>query len=112
MFGFRGTGNFEKSSLALLAISSTGRILWTDMHEVESHVFCFIPPALEKAALRLEGRRKLSCRGKPDGKRAVAMLLSSNVVDYRMAAMSRICLRYKSTGIMQASADRTLVFVE
>jgi len=61
------------------------------VHEVESHVFGFIPAALEKAALLLEGRRKLSCRGKPGGKRAVAMLLSGNTVDHRMAAMSRIC---------------------
>jgi len=112
MFGFRGTGHFEKSSLALLATSSIGRILWPDVYEVKSHIFGFMPPALEKAALRLEGRRKLSCRGKPGGKRAVAMLLSGNAVDHRMAAMSRICSRYRSTGIMLASADSTLVFVE
>jgi len=62
MFGFRGTGDFEKSSLALLDTSSIGRILWTDVHEVESHVFGFMPPALEKAALQLKGRQKLSCR--------------------------------------------------
>ena len=73
MFSFRETGHSGKSSLALLATSSMGRILWTDVYEVESHVFGFIPLALEKAALRLEGRRKLSCRGKPGGKRAVAM---------------------------------------
>jgi len=56
MFGFRGTGLIDKSSLALLTTSSIGRILWTEVHEVESHVFSFVPPVLEKAALRLEGR--------------------------------------------------------
>jgi len=112
MFGFRRTGHFEKSGLALLATLSIGRILRADVYEVESHVLGFMPPALEKAVLRLEGKRKLSCRGKPGGKRAVAMLLSGNAVDHRMASMSRICLRYRSTGIMQVSADRTLVFVE
>ena len=112
MFGFRGTGYFKKCSHALLATSSIGRILWTDVHEVESHVFGFMPPAFEKAALRLEGRRKLSCGGKPGGKTAVAMLMLGNAVDHRMAAMLRTSSRYRSTGIMQASADRTLVFVE
>jgi len=43
---------------------------------------------------------------------AIAMLLSGRAVDYQMAAMSRICFRYRSTGIIQASADRTLVFAE
>jgi len=75
-------------------------------------VFGFMPPALEKAALRLEGRRKPSCTGRLGGKMAVAMLLSGNAVDHRIAAMFRICSRYRSTGILQASADRTLVFVE
>jgi len=112
MFGFRVIGHFEKSSLALLARSAIGRILWTDVHEVESHVLGFIPPVFEKAALQLEGRRKLSCRGKPRGNRAVAILLLGNAVDHRMAAMLCTCSRYRSTGIMQASADRTLVFVE
>jgi len=99
MFGFRGTGHFEKSSLALLATSSIGRILWTNVHEVESHVLGFMPPALEKAALPLEGRRKLSCRGKPGGKRAVAMLLSGNAVDPRVpsSGLSPLSIQISTT---------------
>jgi len=71
-----------------------------------------MPPALEKAVLRLKGRRKLSCNGKPSRKRGVIMLLSGSAVDQGMAAISCIYSRYRSTGIMQASADGTLVFVE
>jgi len=82
------------------------------VQKVESHVFGFMPPVLEKAVLILKGRWKLLSRGKPGGKRAVARLSSGNIVDHRMAAMLSICLRYWSTGIMQVSADRMLIFTE
>ena len=75
-------------------------------------VYCFMPPALEKVALRLEWRWKLLCRGKPSGKRTVAILLSGNADDHWMAAISHICSSYRFTGIMQTSGDRTLVLVK
>jgi len=58
MFRFRGTGHFEKSSLALLVTSSIGRILWTDVYEVESHVVGFMPPALGKSSPLIGGKAK------------------------------------------------------
>jgi len=112
MLGFLGTGHFLKISLALLAMSSIGNTLWTEVKDVESHVLGFMPPAFEKAALLLEGKRRLSRSGKPGGKRAVAMLLSGSAVAHLIVAMSLICSRYKSVGIRQASADRTIVLVE
>jgi len=71
-----------------------------------------MPHAFEKAALLLEGKRKLSCSGKPGGKRAVAMLLSGSAVAHLIVAMSLICSRYKSVDIRHASGDRTIVLVE
>ena len=82
------------------------------MNDVESPVIGFIPPAFEKAALLLEGKRRLSCSGGLGGKRAMAMLLSGSVVAYLIVAMSLICSRYRSIGIRNASANSTIVLVE
>jgi len=43
MLGFLGTGHFLNISLALLAMSSIGNTLWTEVKDVESHVlgFCY-----------------------------------------------------------------------
>jgi len=112
MLCFLGTGHFLKISLALLTMSSIGNTLWTEVRDVESHVLGFMPPAFEKAALLLEGKRRLSSSGKPGGKRAVAMLLSGSAVAHLIVAMSLICSRYRSVGIRQASAGRTIVLVE
>jgi len=112
MLGFLGTGHFLKISLALLAMLSIGNTLWTDVKDVESQVLGFIPPAFEKAALLLEGKRKLSWSGKPGGTRAVVMLLSGSAVAHLIVAMSLICSRYRLVSIMHASADRTIVLVE
>jgi len=112
MLGFLGTGHFLKINLALVAMSSIGNTRWTEVKDVESHVLGFMPPAFEKAALLLEGNRRLSCSGKPGGKRAVAMLLSGSAVAHLTMAMSLICSRCRSVGIKQASADKTIVLVE
>jgi len=112
MLGFLGTGHFLKISLALLAMSSISNTLWTEVKDVESQVLGFMPTTFEKAALLLEGKRRLSRSGKPEGKRAVAMLLSGSTVAHLMVGMSLICSRYRSVGIRQASADMTIVLVE
>jgi len=59
MLDFVGTGHFLKISLALLVMSLIGNILWTEVRDVESQVLGFMPPAFEKAALLLDGKRKL-----------------------------------------------------
>jgi len=114
MLGFLGTGHFLKISLALLAMSSIGNTLWTEVKDVESQVLGFIPLTFEKADLLLEGKRKLSCSGKPGGKKAMAILLSGtwSAVAHLTAAMSLICSRYRSMGMRHASTDRTIILVQ
>ena len=112
MLCFLGTGHFLKIRLALLAMSSIGNTLWTEVKEVESQVLGFMLPAFEKSALLLEGKRKLSFSGKPGGKRAVAMLLSGSAVAHPIVAMSMICSRYRSVGIRHGSTHSTIVLVE
>jgi len=93
MLSFLGTGHFLKISLALLAMSSIGNTLWTEVKDVESHVLGFMSPAFEKAALLFAGKRRLSGSRKPGGKKAVAMLLSGSAVAHLIVAMSLICSR-------------------
>jgi len=112
MLGFLGTGHFLKISQALLAMSSIGKTLWTEVNNVESQVSGLIPAAFEPAALPLEGMGKLSCSGKPGGKRAVARLLFESVESYLIVAMYLICSRYRWVGITHGSADRTIVLAE
>jgi len=112
MLGFLGTGHFLKISLAVLAMSSIGNTLWTKVKDVEFHVLGCMPRAFEKAALRLEGKRRLSGSGKPGGKKAGAMCLSGSAVAHLIVAMSLIYSRYRSVGIRQASANRTIVLVK
>jgi len=111
MLGFLGTGHFLKIGLALLAMSSIGNTLWTEVKDVESHVLGFIPPAFKKVALLLQGKWKLSCNGELGGTSAVAMLFSGSAVAHLIVAMSLICSRHKSVGIRHASANSTIVLV-
>ena len=112
MLGFLGKGHLLQISQALLAMSSIGKTLWTEVHDVESQVPGFIPAAFQQAALLLEGMGKLSCSGKPGGKRAVARLLFESVEAYLIVAMYLICARHRSVGITDGSADRTIVLAE
>jgi len=112
ILGFLGKGHFLKISQALLAMSSIGKTLWTEVNNVESQVPGFIPAAFKQAALPLEGMGKLSCSGKPGGKRAVARLFFESVEAYLIVAMYLICSRYRSVGITDGSADRTIVLAE
>ena len=112
MLGFLGKGYFLKISHALLALSSIGKSLWTEVNDVESQVPGFIPAAFQQAALPLEGMGKLSCSRKPGGKRAVARLLFESVEAYLIVNMYLICSRYRSVGITDGSADRTIVLPE
>jgi len=112
MLGFLGKGYFLKISHALLAMSSIGKSLWTEVNDVESQVPGFIPAAFQQAALPLEGMGKLSCSRKPGGKRAVARLLFESVEAYLIVNMYLICSRYRSVGITDGSADRTIVLPE
>ena len=112
MLGFRGKGHLGKRILARRAIMSIGRIFCTDVYEAEFHVLGFIPPGLEKTILLFEGNLYSSHSGTPSGMRAVAMLFEGSADAHLTVAMSRICSRYSSSGMRQASADRTFVFVE
>jgi len=112
MLGFLGKGYFLKISQALLAMSSIGKSLWTEVNDVESQVLGFIPAAFQQAAFPLEGMGKLSCSRKPGGKREVARLLFESVEAYLIVNMYLICSRYRSVGITDGSADRTIVLAE
>ena len=79
---------------------------------MESQVLSSRPSVLEKAALLLKGKQKLSRSGKQGGKRAVIILLAGGVVAYQTVAMSLKCFRSRSVGIKHTSNNRTSVLVE
>jgi len=79
---------------------------------VESQVLSSRPSVLEKAALLLKGKRKLSRCGEQEGKRAVIILLAGSVVAYQTVAMSLKCFWSRSVGVKHTSNNSTSVLVE
>ena len=91
---------------------STGRILCTEVYEAMFDILGFNPPGLEKTSLRFEGNLYSSLSGTPSHMRAVGMLFEGSAEAHLTVAMSRICSRYSSKGMMQDFANRTFIFVE
>ena len=79
---------------------------------MESQALGFMPSTLEKAALLLKGKQKLSCSEKLSGKKAMTILLLGSAVAHLTVAMSLICSRYSLVGIKHALDNKTIMLVE